>query len=221
MKKLLKFYALAMIIIMALCTLTACDVKTESENFEKNEDAENIVLNEDGNQSTLEVLISNKELRTNFSNVCNKVGIVPKKIKNWEKKSDWVSGERYSFTYEGLSLTLYTNMDDSINSLNLGIDIKLFSEGFEPYQISDYIPDKSLTNGLYEKAKQAITPYLNYPSTAKFALNCGVGRDHDIYIIQSSVTAQNAFGVADEIPFKIHFAMNDNNATVVYVEMDG
>lgn len=71
-------------------------------------------------------------------------------------------------------------------------------------------------------SEEYVKNQLNYPSTADFPwLDWAYGRDHDLYVLSSRVTAKNAFGVEDELPFTFRYQITDNSAEVVYFELGG
>jgi hypothetical protein len=160
---------------------------------------------------------------TDFEAVCEAIGLDVSKIKNWNALDDWANGARYGFTYEGMSLVVYCNYDNTIQTIRKGVDTRIYERGYEPYQISDYIVDENIAYALVPYAEDTVKLALNYPATADFPfLGWAYGRDGDIYILQSTVEAQNGFGVESEMPFTVMFDMGtEGKAKCVYLQLDG
>lgn len=47
------------------------------------------------------------------------------------------------------------------------------------------------------------------------------GRERDLYSVSSKVSAKNAFGVEDEIMFKLIYQVDASTTTLMYFELDG
>lgn len=166
--------------------------------------------------------ISDETLRSNFLDACQQIGMIPEKIKDFTQVDDWVSGPRFSFTYEGMPFRLYVNMDSTINTIKLGTDTDIYKQGYEPYQVSDYIVDSDITAELQIMSEDYIKDQLNYPSTADFSLlDWAFGRDHDLYSVVSTVKAQNGLGVETEMPFTFTYQVIGDNIDLLYFELDG
>jgi|LSQX01.3.fsa_nt_gb hypothetical protein len=174
-------------------------------------------------QQQEEVNLSQSDITPAFESACSDVGIDVKKIKNWRRVDDWYNGERYTFTYENMGLKVYFNYDGSVNSINIGntTDIKLYEQGYEPYDIADYIVDSDTAFSLVPLAEEQIKSHLNYPSTANFSLlDWSYGRQKNTYYLQSSLTAKNGFGVKDDISFSCAYDVLENTASLVFLEID-
>lgn len=167
-------------------------------------------------------VISDINLRVDFIRACKQIELDAMKIKDFKQVDDWVSGTRYSFTYLDLPFRLYCNMDSTVNTIKLGKDMDLYKRGYEPYPISDYIVDSSVSSELQTKSKEYIKKQLNYPATANFPLlDWSIGRERNQYSVSSKVTAKNAFGVKEEIQFKLIYLVGDDTATMLYCELGG
>lgn len=172
--------------------------------------------------SLFSTIITEQTLRKNFLDACEQIGMEYEQIKDLKQVDDWAGGPRYSFTYQNMPFRLYCNMDSTIKSIKLGADIDVYKQGFEAYQVKDYIIDSNIAAELQEISKEHIKNQLNYPSSADFAwLDWTYGRDHDIYSISSSVTAKNAFGVKDDLPFTLTYQINGDSIKLVYFEIKG
>lgn len=167
-------------------------------------------------------IITDGALRQNFINACNQIGMDPEQIKDLEHVDDWINGPRYSFTYSGMSFRLYCNTDSTVNTIKLGADTDIYKQGYEPYNVADYIVDTSIASELTTLSESYVSSQLNYPSSADFAwLDWNYSRDHNLYSVSSTVTAQNAFGVEDELAFRLIYQVNDGTAKLLYFELDG
>lgn len=165
--------------------------------------------------------IEEDKLNNAFLLACKACDINVEKIKNFEKIDDWIGGKRYNFTYNGLRLTVYCNSDETISSINLGQE-KIYMQGYEPYNVSDYIINSSVETQLIILTEDYVKTQLNYPNSADFAtLSWAFGRDHNIYAASGKVTAQNAFGIEQEISFVARYNVENDKIKLVYLEVDG
>lgn len=89
-------------------------------------------------------IILDEILRLNFLNACEQIGMDCEEIEDLEQVNDWAGGSRYSFAYQGMPFRLYGNMDSSVNTIKLGEDIDIYKQGFEPYQVEDYVVDMGI-----------------------------------------------------------------------------
>jgi hypothetical protein len=105
-------------------------------------------------------------------------------------------------------------MDSTVNCIKLGTDTDIYKQGYEPYQISDYIVDSSVSAELQIMTEDYVKNQLNYPATADFPwLDWSYGRERDLYSVSSKVTAKNAFGVEDELAFRLIYQVDGSSAT--------
>ena len=140
--------------------------------------------------------IADKELRDDFIAACSQIGMDLDKVNNLCQVDDWVGGLRYSFAYENMAMRIYCNMDSTVNTVKLGADTDLYKQGYESYQIDDYIVDDSAETNLIMISEDVVKLQLNYPSTAKFSIfGWSFGRNRKLYFVTNQVTAQNSFGV--------------------------
>lgn len=197
------------------------NIQNEVENTE-NEDLTTSVIEEQPDEYLMISAISDTDLRDDFLNACSQIGMDVDEITDFKQVDDWAGGPRYSFLYLNMPLRLYCNMDSTVNSIKLGLDEDIYKQGFEPYQISDYIVDATTSTELQILAEDQIKDYLNFPSTADFSwLDLSFGRKKEVYSVSSTVSAQNAFGVEQDLPFKLMYKMTDNTTTLIYLEIDG
>lgn len=177
---------------------------------------------EDGSAATESDIIVDGETIRGFYDVMSAVGIDKKDAESIKKTDDWQAGTRYSFTAEGLGIRVYCNMDGTIHSVVAGSDVALYLQGYEPWTIDNFTVSSSYQSELMSRAKDVVSDYLNYPSTAKFPwLDWTVSRYFDIYTVTSTVKAKNAFGVQSEMGFTVKFAVEDNKVKTIYCILDG
>lgn len=210
---------IVLVIFFMLPTNPGEEINKENKAIEnQNRSSETAV----SNTALFSDIITDDALRNDFFNACEQVGIEASKIKDFKQVDDWVGGTRYSFTYSGASLRLYCNMDSTVNSIKLGVDTDIYKQGYEPYQISDYLVDSSVASELQSISEEYVKEKLKYPSSADFAwLDWAFGRERDLYSVSSSVQAKNAFGVEREVPFKLIYQVKEKSYTLMYFEMDG
>lgn len=203
--------------------------KIESNTNAKPENTEGTTSNTQTGDTTEQTattvfnkVISDKALIKNICDALSAIGIDQSKVSSVKQVDDWVAGERYNFSYNGIGLTIYTNMNSTVYSITLGVDTHVYLQGYEPYHISNYIIDSYTQSSLKTNAMSQVKSQLNFPSTADFPwLDWSYGRDHDLYSVSSSVKAKNAFGVEDEIQFTLIYYIKDNTSKLVYFIIDG
>lgn len=213
MKKVIALFLL----ISILFVLAACG-NTSEEKETGNITAENQVNSKDF--KAFKKVISDEKLIENICKTMYEIGIDPQKVSSVKNVDDWSGGERYNFNYKNLGLTIYTNMDSTVRSIKLGVDTDIYRQGYEPYNIEDYIMDSDIQTTLQMKAEDKVKLHLNYPSTADFPLlDWSFGRDHELYSVSSTVEAENAFGVESDVSFKLIYKIKDNISTLVYFSL--
>lgn len=229
--KVLKLVLVGIVVTFLALNVIACsDAERENKNpintelNSTNEPTKAAKANED--KPKIETLfadvISDEALRIDFINVCEQIGMDKQKIKDLEKADDWVGGTRYLFKYLGGFFSLYCNMDSTVHSVKLGTNTYIYKQGYEPYQVSDYIVDPSVSAALQILSEDYVRSQLNYPSTAVFPLSeWSFSRERDLYSVISKVTAENAFGVKDELAFRIIYQFENSSAKKVFFELDG
>ncbi len=160
-----------------------------------------------------------------FVSACADTNIDVSQVKNWEQIDDWNNGQRFRFSYKQHAFVVYINYDETISSIELGgsTGTAIFKSGYVPYNVDDYLVDIDTAESLIPYAEDIVKNALNYPSTADFSLlDWSYGRKNDLYQLQSSVTAKNAFGVQNEIPFTVIFDLGTKNKiNCVYLEIAG
>ena len=191
---------------------------TDSDNYE------HIVDSEIKQDSVIFEIFNNDILAQNLVSACDETGIKTNKIKNLKKVDDWVAGERYSFSYQNLPLRIYCNMDYTIRAIKLGTSTNIYKQGFEPYNISNYIVTSEYINTLRSTSEEMVKTQLNYPSSGKLPwFDWSYSRDGNIYTVSSTVTAKNAFGVESENPFCVKFYVPIDSSSIkpIYFDLSG
>lgn len=157
-----------------------------------------------------------------FYDVIDAVGIDRVDTKYIKKTDDWRLGPCYKFSTEGTTARVNCNMDGTINHLEVGNGIMLYQQGYEPWDIKDFIVSEDVKLTITEMAKDAVKQKLNYPATADFPLfDWSYGRKFNQYTVKSSVTAKNGFGVESEHPFTAVFWVENDTAKLIYLELNG
>lgn len=219
-KKVLTIILVLFVVGVIHTALTDDGTSSETEVSGNDNTITEEVKNDD--YKAFEKVISDDKLIENISKAMIEVGIDPQKISSLKQVNDWVAGERYNFVYKNNGLTIYTNMDSTVHSMRLGATTLLYLQGYEAYNIEDYLVGSDMRAFLQSKAEDKVKTYLNYPSTADFPLlDWSFGRDHELYSVSSSVKAKNAFGVESETPFTLTYKIQDNLSTLVYFIIDG
>lgn len=98
--------------------------------------------------------------------------------------------------------------------------------GFLKSYTDVHVPETKITLETYDKlrglAEEAVKSYLNYPSSADFgAFDWGIGRSNDKYKIQGKVSAQNGFGVEEDLYFGVWFIVNGDSFDIEGIEING
>lgn len=89
-----------------------------------------------------------------------------------------------------------------------------------------HIPENEIDSNaeisLMIAAEDVIKKYLNYPATADFhTMSWRFARSDDKYSASGTVSAQNAFGVEDEMPFSVYFELVNGKLKIEKVSLDG
>lgn len=157
-----------------------------------------------------------------FYDVIDAVGIDRVDTKYIKKTDDWRLGPCYKFSTEGTTARVNCNMDGTINHLEVGNGIILYQQGYEPWNIADFIVNEDVKLTITMMTEDAVKQCLNYPATADFPIfDWSYGRRFNQYTVRSSVTAKNGFGVESEMPFTAGFWVEDDTAKLIYLEVDG
>lgn len=172
-------------------------------------------------ESTVDITV-NGETIVGYYDVIDLVGIDRSDAEKIEKIDDWEAGPRYSFETKGTTARVYCNMDGTIHTIKVGVDIDLYKQGYEPWSIDNFLIDDDVRDTLMLYAEEAVTACLNYPSTADFPLfDWSFGREFNRYTVNSYVEAQNAFGVPSEMAFTAGFWVDEDQIKLIYLTLDG
>lgn len=164
----------------------------------------------------------NGETIYGFYDVIDAVGIDRTDAKRVKKTDDWRLGPCYIFQTQGTTARVNCNMDGTINSVEVGNQIMLYQQGYEPWDISNFIVSDDAKVTITIMVEDAVKQYLNYPATAEFPLlDWSYGRRFNRYSVKSHVSAKNGFGVESEVPFTAQFWVEDRTAKLIYLEVGG
>ena len=203
-------------LFLALSILSACGTATNTQKDNSTDDTVNDTVDEKSEDS-------GQAFSDEFMSACADVGIDTAQIKNWEQIEDWVNGDRYTFSYKNHHFVVYFNYDGTVSSITLGsgIGTDIYKQGYAPYNVEDYLVDVNTAENLIPYAEELVKTTLNYPDTADFSLlDWAFGRNKNLYTLQSTLTAENGFGVEDDIAFSAVFDM-DADGKCVYLDVGG
>ena len=157
-----------------------------------------------------------------FYDVIDAIGIDRADAKRIKKAEDWRLGPCYTFSTEGTTARVNCNMDGTINSVEVGNQIMLYQQGYEPWNIKNFIVSDDVKVTITMMAEDAVKQCMNYPATADFPwLDWSYGRMFNRYSVKSYVTAKNGFGVESEVPFTAQFWVEDGVAELIYLDFGG
>lgn len=197
---------LLIFIFCGLCYIVSIGVKDMQENPEKYE-----------NKSVLaEALELDEEQETAMLAIFDQCGIG--EITNVELIQSGEESSYYMADEEISHIVVWILNDKTVDSIYYH-DHDIYVEGQVIAPITNYYVNSDLKNRYRTLSQEAIKSLLNYPDTAKFKgiskWKFGVEDDGTI-VVQSSVTAQNAFGVEDTVDFQIIY----DNYTPVSLILD-
>lgn len=139
--------------------------KTDTTSNEKSS-ASNDKKNTTNQQYYNLSIISDSTLKNNFITACKEIKMDPDKIESVFKKHDWSNGPRYKFTYEGKKFLLYAYDNGNVRSITLEDgNIMIYLEGFEPYNVNDFLSKDGTIPKVDEKKRKEINQ--NTTSTQK------------------------------------------------------
>lgn len=140
-----------------------------------------------------------------------------------EERSSYYVNDTETAAYSGADYTIVVWVDNATKTV-LEIyfhDVTIYADGKVKAQVSDYYVSKYLRDTYRVNAQLYVDQCLNYPNTAKYPTISGwrffVLDGYDV--VQSSVTAQNAFGVSGTMKFQIKF--DRSTGAVVSLILDG
>lgn len=222
-----KYFIIAIIVILLISSLIN-NSNYSSNNSNKGRDNsyqnKESSINQKGksNKDNLSAL-DNEKLKDNFKKACESIKIDYSKIKNLEKKDDWNSGPRYTFSYDDGTFVLYALDNNEISSItiaNLFMD-KIYLDGYESLNVNDFIFGSSNKISLQVQAEDIIKKYVKNPSSASFDwAGYSYGRRYNIYKIQGTFKAKNDFNAKIDNNFSIEFQKNDNGFETVLLNIN-
>lgn len=181
-------------------------------------------INDIKNYSNLKI-ITDEVLKDNFIDACSSINMNIDEVKNLKKVEDWNSGPRYTFNYSGNAFILYAHDNGNISSITIDNHnlYSIYLEGYEPYNVRDYLLSSSIIANLQITAESSIKSKLNNPDTADFHwfTSGGYSKNNNIYIVTGKFEAKNSFGVKSESRFYIEEIIENGNYRVVYMTIDG
>lgn len=191
------------------------------KNNHEGSDENNVTAGSKDASSSADIIVDGETIY-GFYDVIDSVGIDKVDTKYIKKTDDWRLGPCYKFPTEGTTARVNCNMDGTINHLEVGNGIILYQQGYEPWNIADFIVNEDVKLTITMMAEDAVKQHLNYPATADFPwLDWTYGRRFNQYTVKSSVTAKNGFGVESEMPFSAGFWVEADTAKLIYLEVDG
>ena len=197
-------------VFASLVLLSACSSSTGATGSTQSE-----------NSGSSDIVVSGETV-VGYYDIIDSVGINRDDAEEIEKIEDWYAGPRYSFPTEGTTARVYCNMDGTINTIKVGVDIDLYKQGYESWNIENFLVDDSTKDQLIYCAEEAVSACLKYPTAADFPLlDWSFGREFNRYTVNSYVEAVNAFGVPSEMPFTAGFWVDEEQIQLIYLMLDG
>jgi hypothetical protein len=206
--------------VLALVLLSACSYSSSSSYQTEKETVITEQIISDNTAATVSATIP-ISYPTAFETACSEIGLDTSQISELKWNADWANGRRFQFVYKRHRFLTYLNYDETVNSINLD-DIKIYQQGYEPYQVDDYLVDEDFSETLIPYAEEKVKAQLAHPTTADFSLlDWSYGRQNGLYQLQSSVEAKNALGAEANIPFTVIFDLSSGEVKCVYLSVDG
>lgn len=228
-KLLCKYKIQKLYIILPVLLFLSFIIVIPKDSIDDNNRNQNKVLekepnsNNKDNYSNLKTITDDK-LQKNFIDACASINMDINKVRDLKKVDDWNSGPRYTFKYNGTTFILYAYDNGNVSSItinNNNLD-KIYLEGYESYNVNDYLIESGLIVDLQLKAETSVKSVLNHPDTADFHwITTGAfSRNNNIYIVTGKFEAENSFGVKSESTFYIEEVIENGNCSVVYMTID-
>lgn len=210
--------AIAFVLFVAVVWILSVATTPESSDKESDESAETHISSESEGQldelpslddQIKAILGSNSYLYTDVD-ILEQCGVTD--IRDARLIQD--SGEPhnlkvYRIDYDEDRTLLITFENNSLYYVAFnGTDLYTTTDGVIMKMQDVHIPETdiplSYVSQLQMICEDIIKKYLNYPLTADFhTFEWAYGREDNKYVVQGSVTASNAFGVPDKMPFKV------------------
>lgn len=143
------------------------------------------------------------------------------KFQSGDGQTSYYLDDEETAPYKGANNTIIVWVDDETKTIESIYfhDQDIYVEGKVLGQVTDYYVNSEDRDNYRVSSQMAIKGVLNYPDTAKFPAISGwaFGVEDGIVVVQSSVTAQNAFGVESTVDFQVKFS----SGNIVSVILDG
>ena len=140
-----------------------------------------------------------------------------------EERTSYHIDDEETSAYSGLNNTIVVWVDNETKTVQeiYFSDETIYADGEVQGQVTDYYVSKEACSNYRVVAQMYIDQLLNYPDTAKYPNRSGwaFGVVDGFDVAQSTVTAQNAFGVSDTMQFTIKF--DRKTEKVVSLILDG
>ena len=115
-------------------------------------------------------------------------------VKNIKSLSDWKSGKRYSFVYNGFSYIVYELDNGEIQSICTEYKrTKIYERGYKPLDYKDFEPESAILTSIEQNAIETASNYIDGETSIKIKFGSQMyDRIYDHYYIYGTVKAKNA-----------------------------
>lgn len=150
------------------------------------------------------------------------IGMDYSRVKNIKNLSDWSSGKRYSFVYDGFRYIVYELGNGEIESVNTDVKrAKIYERGYKPLNYKDFEPDANVVEPLQTDAIERLSKYIKGETSIKSKIGSMMySRIYDYYSISGDVKAKNAVNKKD-FTFSVDYIVKDGGYECVYLAIDG
>lgn len=145
-----------------------------------------------------------------------------KKFQEGEDRTSYHIDDKETASYQSVSGTIVVWVDNATKTVQeiYFNDNTIYADGKVQGQLPDYYVSKEAREKYLISAELLVNQCLNYPDTAEYPASStwryGVQDGYDV--VQSTVTAQNAFGVQDTMQFSIKFDRKTGNAVSLILD---
>lgn len=143
-------------------------------------------------------------------NACGIGDIVDATVfKSGEARTSYYVNDKETAAFSGADRTIIVWVDNSTKAVQeiYFNDITIYADGEVKANLPDYYISEALRDTYRTAAQVCVNNCLNYPDTAKYPgiYEWRFGVHDGLDVVQSTVTAKNAFGVQDKMEFTIKF----------------
>ena len=146
-----------------------------------------------------------------------------KQVQVGEERTSYLIDDEETSAYRGVDNTIVVWVDTKTKIVQeiYFSNETIYADGEVKGQVTDYYISKEARDTYRTVAQMYVNQCLNYPDTAKYPSRSewAFGVRDGLDVVQSTVTAQNAFGVPDTMKFSISF--NRSNGAIVSLILDG